>query len=134
MDDVLRILGSVFLIVIVVLLHPALATFLLVFTVIRVSLHLLALPAPFAQPSAFLPPAIPVVLYAGIGCEKLSAIGIGAADLLSHGLCLQGKNHDLIPSVNAGEEEESDHRRRGIITFQGERKNIQEGYFLTGQP
>jgi hypothetical protein len=110
---ILRVLRPVSLIVIPVLLHPALVAFLLVLAVVRVGLHFLALPAPFPQPPALLPAAISVVLYARIGDKKPSAVGIGAPDLLGHGFCLQEKNHDLIPSVNVGEEQESDQKKMG---------------------
>jgi hypothetical protein len=130
---ILRVLRPVSLVVIPVLLDPALVAFLLVLAVVRVGLHLLALPAPLPQPPALIPAAIEVVLYAGIGNEKPSAVGIGAPDLLAHGFCLQGKTMTLFRVSRLGKNK-NQIRRRWLINLQGERKNIQEGYFLTDQP
>jgi hypothetical protein len=84
------------------LLDQALVAFLLVLAVVRVGLHLLALPAPLPQPPALFPAAIAVILYAGIGNKKPSGVGIGAPDLLAHGFCLQGKTMTLLRASMQG--------------------------------
>ena len=71
--------------VVAVLLDPVPVAFVLVLAVVRISLYLLALRAVRSQPSALPPAAIVVVLYAGIGNKRSSAVGIGAPALLGHG-------------------------------------------------
>ena len=130
---ILRVPRPVSLVVIPVLLHPALVAFLLVLAVVRVGLHFLALPAPFPQPPALLPAAISVVLYAGIGNKRSSAVGIGAPDLLGHSFCLQGKTMTLFRASMLGKNK-NQIRRRWVLNLQGETKNIQGRYFLTDHP
>jgi hypothetical protein len=74
-----------------------------------------------------------VVLYAGIGNERLSAVGISAPDLLGHGFCLQRKTMTLFRASMLGKYK-NQIRRRWIINSGGQRENIQGRYFLTGQP
>jgi len=102
--------------VIPVLLHPALLAFLLVLTVVRVGLHLLALPEPFPEPPALRPATISVVLYAGIGDKKPSAVGIGAPDLLAHGFSLQDKTMTLFRGPILGKNK-NQIRRRWVISL-----------------
>jgi hypothetical protein len=128
----LRVLRPVFLIVIPILFAPALVAYLLVLAVVRVGLHLLALPAPFSKPPALPPAEISVVLHAGIGNKKPSAVGIGAPDLLDHGSCLQGKTMTLFRGPILGKNK-NQIRRRWVINLQGQRKNIQGWDFLTDQ-
>jgi hypothetical protein len=72
-----------------------------------------------------------MVLYAGIGNERPSAVGIGAPDLLNHGFCLQEKTMTLFRASMLGKNK-NQIRRRWVINSGGQRKNIQERYFLTG--
>jgi hypothetical protein len=72
-----------------------------------------------------------VVLYAGIGNERPSAVGIGAPDLLGHGFCLQEKTMTLVRAVML-RKYKNQIRRRWVINSEGQRKNIQGRYFLTG--
>jgi hypothetical protein len=126
---VLRVLRPVSLIVIPVLFPPALVAFLLVLAVVRVGLHLLALPALPTQTPALLSAAIAVVLYAGVGGKRSSAVGIGAPDLLAHGFCLQDKTMTLFRGPILGKNK-NQIRRRWVISLQGQRKNIQGWGFL----
>jgi hypothetical protein len=79
-----------------------------------------------SETAGTLPAAIAVVLYAGIGNKKPSAVGIGAPDLLAHGFCLQGKTMTLFRGPILGKNK-NQIRRRWVINLQGERKNIQDG-------
>jgi hypothetical protein len=115
---VLRVLCPVSLIVIPVLLDPALVAFLLVLAVVRIALHLLALPAPFPQLPALFPAAISVVLYAGIGNKRSSAVGIGAPDFLDHGFCLQDKTMTLF-RTSVQEKNKNQIRRRWVLKLAG---------------
>jgi hypothetical protein len=72
-----------------------------------------------------------VVLYAEIGNEKPSAVGIGAPDLLAHGFCLQGKTMTLV-RASMPRKNKNQIRRRWVINSEGQRKNIQGRYFVTG--
>jgi hypothetical protein len=96
--------------VIPVLLHPALLTFLLVLAVVRVRLHLLALPAPFPQTLALFLAAIPLVLYAGIADKGPAAFRVGTSDLLAHGSPCKVKTITLFRTHLSREEEESDRK------------------------
>jgi len=103
--------------VIPVLLHPALLAFLLVLTVVRVGLHLLALPAPFPQPLTFLFAAIPLVLYAGIPPKGPAAVGVGTSDLLAHGSPCKAKTITLFQTPLSREEKESDGKNPKKMSF-----------------
>jgi len=117
----------------VVLFPPALVAFLLVLAVVRIGLHLLALPVPFPKTPAFLPAAIAVGLYTGIRNKKPSAVGIGAPNLLAHGFSLQDKTMTLFRGPILGKNK-NQIRRRWVISSQGQRKNIQGWDFLTDKP
>ena len=71
--------------VVPILFHPALLGVTLVITVVRVMFDLLALPLSFPDAAAFLPVAISLALYPGVGKKKPAAVGVGTSDLLAHG-------------------------------------------------
>jgi len=81
--------------------------------------------------SALHPAAVAVILYAGIGNEKPSAVGIGTTNLLGHGFCLQGKTMTLFRASMLGKDK-NQIRRRWVINPGGQRKNIQGRDFMTG--
>jgi len=108
---ILRMIRPVPTPVIPVLLHPALLAFLLVLAVVRVGLHLLALPAPFPQTLALFLAAIPLVLYTGIWNKGPAAVGVGTSDLLVHGSPSKEKTMTLSRTPLSGEGEESDQKK-----------------------
>jgi hypothetical protein len=70
-----------------------------------------------------------VVLYAGIGNEKPSAVGIGAPNLLGHGFCLQGKTMTLV-RASMLRKDKNQIRRRWVTPLQGEEEYPREVFCL----
>jgi hypothetical protein len=103
--------------VIPVLLHPALLAFLLVLAVVRVGLHLLALPAPSPPTLAFFLAAIPLVLYTGIAHKWPATVGMGTSDLLVHGSPSKEKTITLLRTPLLWEGEESDPKNPKKMSF-----------------
>jgi len=68
-----------------ILLHPALVSVSLILSIEEIILQPLTLPPSFSGTLTILFLTVSMVLYAGIGKKKTSAIGICTSDLLAHG-------------------------------------------------